>query len=498
MVTCRIIGHKPVERVIPVERGGISVKYCSRCLKLLTPLEPPSEDPKYLALDPTTGRIWLTLLGIKDVGYSTPDDFATLLQSLSDDEAAGRTYMFSDALDYFTDIVSSANITVDKVASIFNSSTILAHACAQILNNARLSISRAAQILNSANITTSKAADILNDPGITSNRVHSILSDANIAADRVQAILYAMADGLYIDKLLDILTVTASDAVISANTTITGINRYRTLTVNSGITLTVGGQPGVIIAYKLTNNGTITKTATGGAGGSPFVSPGAGGAGGGGLIIVAGEVHYGTYNAGGAAGENGATTTASGSGTAGGGGAMIRVGTDVAGNGGKGGGFSTYLGGAGGTVTLTTIDSYSTVFKEVLKQAVDRYIVNVLGKTPTATKSFYNVYGAGGGGGGDYDTGADCGGGGGSGGQILTVTGVIDGGTFSVVGGKGGDGGAEGAYDVGGDGGGGGIAYVLYRSLITAPTFNASGGAGGAGDINGSSGAAGTGKSVAI
>ncbi|MEM2294608.1 MAG: hypothetical protein QXX41_15185 [Nitrososphaerota archaeon] len=425
---------------------------------------------------------------IKDVKYSSPDAFALVLQSLPDADAINMARMFIGIHDYFTEIFNSDNITVGKVATI----------------------------LNDPGIATSKVAEIFNNPKIAASRIHSILSNVSITANRVQAILYQMADLGYVGKLNDIITTTAPDVSFTANTTVTGIVRYRNVSIASGVTLTVDGQPGVIIAYNLTNNGTITKTATGGAGGAPGGGVGRGGAGGGGLIIVANEVHYGTYNANGANGENGTTTNVSTGGSAGGGGAMIRVGTNAPGNGGKGGSFApetegrggapgagggggaTQCGGAGGAVTLTTINSYSTIFAEVLKQAADWYAVNVLGKTPTTTKSFYNVYGAGGGGGGDADTYSDGGGGGGSGGQIIVSVNVINGGTFNANGGKGGNGGTEGASDSGGGGGGGGIVYVLYKTLVASPTLNASGGAGGTGDYNGSAGTAGTALAIAV
>lgn len=462
---------------------------------------------------------------IKDIKYSSPDDFASVLQTLSDVDAFNRVRMYFEAVDYFAEIFNSANITGNKVAKILDNPIISIDKVVNIFANTKLSASKAASIINSENLSLSRAIDVLvsekmsvsrigeifESPNISSYRIHSILADPKFPADKIQAILYKLVDDGYYDKLIDILTVSASDAVITADTIITNVNRYRNLTVDSGVTLTIDGQPGIIIAYNLTNNGVITKTPTGGLGGSQGGGgTGSGGRGGGGLIIITREIHYGTYNANGANGGKGSLTSSSGDGGAGGGGSMIRVGADVPGNGGNGGGDTPYYGaggapgaggggavsgyaiyaGKGGVITLTAIDSYLTIYKETLKMAVDWYIINILGKTPTAVKSFYNVYGAGGGGGvgvANYDAG---GGGGGSGGQIIVVTIIVDGGVFNARGGN--YGAAYGGRAYHGGGGGGGIIYVLYRSLVSPPTFNVSGGTGYA------NGTAGTAKAVAI
>lgn len=341
----------------------------------------------------------------------------------------------------------------------------------------------------------------------------------NLNANRVQSILYAMVDKMYFDRVIEIITYDAPNMTVTGTTTVSGVVRYKNLVVSSGATLTVGGQPGVIIASEISNMGTISKSATGGAGGTTPSLPGRGGNGGGGLIIIAKNVLGGTFQARGESGESGGLTDTWCSGGSGGNGLMVRVGTDSPGNGGSavsgttgggggspggggGGGISTAFacnGGSGGTISLVTVDSYTTIATETLKAACDWFIVNVLGKTPTTTKSFYNCYGAGGGGGAEYDRTGDSGGGGGSGGQIIVVADMVSGGTYDVSGGNGGNGGNEGAWDNGGGGGGGGIVYVLAKRVWSVPTFNASGGAGGTGDQGtAGSGTSGTAKLILI
>jgi hypothetical protein len=377
------------------------------------------------------------------------------------------------------------------------------------------------------NVGSAKAAKIFGSTNISLDTVYSILTHDGLTTDYMQAILYDMIELGYVERVIDVITYTAADSTVSADTTISGVNRYANLTIDAGVTLTVDGQPGVIIANSISNSGTILKTATGGTGGATYSGVGDGGAGGGGLIIIAKSYSGGTVSADGIGGESGSTTGAYGCGSGGSGGYMIVVGTDSPGNGGNGGksGTSNYCagdglggtpgagggggarypvdpyyfgGGNGGTISLETRSSYLEVYNESLKAAVDWFIVNVLGRTPTTTTNFYNCYGAGGGGGSDCADMADGGGGGGSGGYILLCTGDLNGGTFTALGGAGGAGGTEGGYDTGGGGGGGGIVYILYKNLVAAPTIDVSGGAGGTGDISGGAGTAGTGVYVQV
>jgi hypothetical protein len=394
-------------------------------------------------------------------------------------------------------LVSEGRLTVDQVASyVQNVET--ASFWAAIFNT--WSDAFAASVLNSPNITAARAKDILADPNLTANKT--------------QSILYNMP---FNTKLVDILTYGASDLNVTANTTITGVNRYATLTVASGVTLTVDGQPAALIAKTINNNGTIAKTATGAAGGFADVGGGPGGKGGGALIIFTDNLNNsGTISADGAKGGDGSTTATVQGGGVGSSGVFIRVGTDTAGtggNGGEGGGGAglggvngagggatlSYWGGYGGTSTYTTYTDYPTLADDIRKATIDWVIVNVYTKSPTTTKSYPNPYGSGGGGGAVEDLYGCCGGGGGGGGEIIALCITLNNtGTIRANGGNGGNGGTEGTRDSSGGGGGGGIVYALYKSLTASGTLTASGGTYGSGDCLGTAGTAGTAKAVAI
>jgi hypothetical protein len=349
----------------------------------------------------------------------------------------------------------------------------------------------------------------------TSGFVYSIISNANISGNRVQSILYNIP---FSSKLIDIITYGASDLSVTSNTTISGVNRYGTLTVNSGVTLTVGGQPGVLIVKSLNNSGTIAKSPTGGAGGSAGASgAGVGGQGGGGLIIFVDTlVNSGVISADGANGGNGSTIASSGYGGGGGSGLFVRIGADAVGVGGQGGGTPSYPGGAGGYngggggsyayiggagdgCSYTSYNIINSLLDDICKAVIDWFISNVLGKSLTTSKSLPNIYGSGGGGGAAYDGSCAAGGGGGGGGEIIALVLTLNNtGTVRANGGNGGNGGNEGSYDAGGGGGGGGIVYVLYKSYANLGTLQANGGGGGGGDFSGSSGSAGTAKAIQI
>ncbi len=417
-----------------------------------------------------------------------------------------------DKPPYGTYLKSILELTADEMASLFNAHSdndLLALVTENVLSDAF-----AVDVFASANLSASKAADILNSPKLSVSKAISILN--GLSADRAQAILYSMADKLYVDKLVQILTNDAPDVTLSAATTYTGVNRFKTLDLG-GYVYTADGQPHVIIADTIRDSvggGAIDKTKTGGAGGAAGQAPGAGGAGGGGLIIIC-RTFNAVAHADGAPGEDGnRAPTVTAAGAAGGAGSMIRVGTDVPGNGGRGGywvggdpgaggapgaggggGYnsgSSDAGGDGGSITLTTYASYSALAADILKAAIDWWLVNVLGKTPTTTKSFPSCYGAGGGGGGDNSAaGDDCGGGGGSGGWLCIIALDIQG-TLTA------DGGAGGSAGSGGGGGGGGIVYALYKNSCTA-TLSAAGGAAGSGGYYAPvAGGAGTAKAAAI
>ena len=357
-----------------------------------------------------------------------------------------------------------------------------------------------ASIFDSSNLHATKGASIIEHDNLTTAKAEDITLHANLTPDREQALLRQVVVDEKIDKLMDIVTLNASNLTISADTTITDKNIYRSLTVDSGITLTVNTtsdlNSSVIIAYDIINNGTITRTVQGGASdasGNAYRigtdTIGAGGAGGDGTTA---EDHFG--------GGGGATGGAGG--TAGGG------------DGNVGGGMSY--------TTLTSTQIYTTLLNAV----VDYFIRTVQSKsTPTSVQEFINVYGAGGGtghldsggkggggllivsktldnnslislnggngasGGGGYGGG----GGGGNGGQIIAFINDFDntGGTIESNGGNGGAGNSDG----GGGGGGGGIIYILYKTQVSAGTLSATFGTGG---INATDGSAGTSSTIAI
>jgi len=351
----------------------------------------------------------------------------------------------------------------------------------------------------------------------TTGFVYSIISNANISGDRVQSILYKIPYSL---KLVDIITYNAPNASFSSSTTISGVNRYRDVTVGGGVTLSVDGQPGVIICRSLSNSGTIDKTLTGASGGDPTPGGGAGGRGGGGLLIFTYSlVNTGVIRANGGGGGNGTRSTAFANGVAGGAGAFYLAYTDNPGsggdgglggtggapgwggvNGGGGGGGQGRSGGSGDGSTVTRVSDYITMVNELKMMLIDWFIVNVLGKTLTTRKSFPNPYGSGGGSGGAYTNYYGGGGGGGGGGEVIVVTNdIYHSGTTEANGGGGGGGGGT-TYDLGGGGGGGGgVVYVFYSRGIITGTIQAVGGAGGyAYAGSGSPGTSGTAKAIQI
>lgn len=386
----------------------------------------------------------------------------------------------------------------------------LASNIALMLGDQRLTLSNTMAILNSPNISTESIIRILASGAMSATKARDVLS--NLPANVAQAALYRLVDnGLY-DYVLNILTLGASDETVSANTTwTTGVNRRRNLTIASGVTLTLGAGPAVIIADTVTNNGTIASGWVKGAGGAAGAAgAGAGGNGAGGIIILARSITVGTITANGAAGGNGSTVAANANGGAGGAGLFWEVSGYPAGTGGDGGGLTatyrgrgsknaggggatySYYGGNGGVASVASFGSLTDLVKELLKTACDWWLVNVVGKTPTVTKSFPMLGGSGGGGGAAQDGYGAAGGGGGGGGQVVIYGTSMIAGSVSAAAGNGGRGGAEGSYDAGGGGGGGGVIYVAYKTLFGSFTTNVAGGAEGTGDQNGYAGGAGS------
>jgi len=376
---------------------------------------------------------------------------------------------------------------------------------AAVVNSDNLETANAAAIFNHSNLSISKASDILDNSNLWASKASSVVAHANFGADRSQTVMRGMSS---LARVVDIITSGAPDTTYSSNDTITDINRFGTLTIESGVTLNVDSQPGVIIASSLINNGTVHKTYTGTSGGATASSTGDGGDGGGGLVILSKSLDNNSIiEANGEKGENGSSTGSNGSGSnADGDSTIIRIGSDTVGDGGDGGkkfesnlgsvgyfgagggGYgATYKGGNGGGISYVTYNTAADLYDEQRKATIDWWLVSVVGKSLTVTESFVDAQGAGGGGGADYNRRSDCGGGGAGGGSIVLLTDVFDnnGGTIQANGGNGGIRGNEQAYDAGGGGGGGGILYGLYRTTLTSEgTISVSGGTGASSDEN--------------
>jgi hypothetical protein len=414
--------------------------------------------------------------------------------------------------EYAEVLVSAGILNVDDVAKYSNilSAPTVAQYCnsifsasfaASLFANTNVTASRVATILNDNNITVSKAAAILNSVNISSSRVKQILTDTNITANRVQDILYSMADQGFYDKLLDIMTLDASNASYTSNTTLsTGVNIYRNLSISSGVTLTLGASPGVIVAYSITNNGTIASGWVKGAGGASYSGPGGNGSGA--VIILASNISVGTVTANGANGSNGTYTSVYFAGGAGGYGNFLLISGDSAlygyaiyesipyggngggsnggagaRNGGAGGGTNSYKGGDGGSSTTITCSKALSIISLLFKSICDWWLVNVVNKSPSVIVSIPSLGGSGGGGGSsEPSVGQYAGGGGGGGGQIIIYGTSVSAGTVLAKGGSGGY-----AGTISGGGGGGGVIYVYCVNLTGTFTYDVSGGAAGGG-----------------
>jgi len=372
---------------------------------------------------------------------------------------------------------------------------------AGLFTSPNVPLSNVIKVLSSPNIGGPAIARIFGTGIIPISTIKTILGDTSIPADKVQATLYSMADLGYFDLLVNLFTFDRSDATYSTSTTLTtGVNYLRNVSIASGVTLTLGASPCVIVADTLTNSGTITTNVVKGAGGAPGASgAGAGGAGRHGIIILARTLGAGTVVSDGASGAAGSAVAANGSGGAGGAGLFWEVFGYPAGIGGGGGNYNAgggsknaggggggytvaYYGGSGGAASVATYLDPTRLLADILKTVADHWTVNILGKTPTGTMAVPALGGSGGGGGAAQDTYSAGGGGGGGGGQIVVYGTLLASGSFFARGGAGGNGGGEGSYDAGGGGGGGGIVYVFRRTRTGTLSFNVAGGAAGAGD----------------
>jgi hypothetical protein len=369
--------------------------------------------------------------------------------------------------------------------------------------------------------------DLIGDANLAPSSIKSILASPEISGDRVQEILHGVIDRAVhpgmrdlLDRIVQLMTLDAPDASITSSTSLTsGVNRYRNLSIGSGVTLTLATGPGVIIADTISNSGTILSGWVRGSGGPSVDGSGAGGPGRGGIIIVARSVTVGTIRADGGNGGNGGTTGAYRDGQSGmpglfwvvdpdrppvggrGGGRDVKTqptGWGLGGANGGGGGGYFRIGGFGGTSRVVAFARPELLVSELFKAVVDWWIVSVLGKRPSLVRAIPRLGGGGGGSGSVYDGFEANGGGGGGGGQIIIYGTSVVAGTIAAKGGAGGAGGGEGSYDCGGGGGGGGVVYVFYRTLSGTFNFDVAGGSGGGGDYAGASGGGGVARVIAL
>jgi hypothetical protein len=398
-------------------------------------------------------------------------------------------------------IFNDPNATIDKIASIIDSYNISANRVASILGDPNISVSRVALILNSQYISPSKVALVLYDANITTSKAQQILTNTNMTASKAQSILYSMVEQGFYNKLIDVITLNAPNASYTSNTTLsTGVNRYRNLSIASGVTLTLGAEPGVIVAYSVTNNGTIASGWVKGAGGSPGHSGGGtGGVGRGAVVILANSIAIGTVTSNGSNGTNGGSAVCVSSGYSGGSGNFMLISGDFIPYGGDGGcpyigtgkpnggggGGTNYVwgstpirGGNGGDATAVIYQNSQSLLTYLFKPICDWWLVNVVNKTPSVTISIPSLGGSGGGGGGTVCSECSGGGGGGGGGQIIIYGANVTAGTVQAKGGNGGAGYNNTCTGCYGGGGGGGVIYILYRNLTGTFTYTVSGGTG--------------------
>ncbi len=389
---------------------------------------------------------------------------------------------------------------------------------AAVFNSANLTVANAALIFDNANLSVANAALIFDNANLATARANSIITHANLTSNREQAILYQMVTNGAITKLTDIITLNSPNVTYSANSTITGTNIYRNLTVNNGITLTVNTstslKSSVIIAYSITNNGTILRSVQGGSGGiHNHTGVKADMIGGSANIYRIGSNAIGI----GGNGDNAARDYSGGAGGAGG------IGGEAA---------AGWFGGDGGSVAYTT-KTAAELSDMTLNALIDYFIRTVQSKSsPASVQEFIDVYGAGGGatssaqsppdggiGGGGLvvisktidnnslisaDGSTQSGGtqwagaGGGSGGEIIIVANDYDnaGGTIRANGGVGGN--STYAYAGTGGGGGGGVIYVLYKTQTAAGTLTVNGEAAGIGGNTAAANAGGAGVAVSV
>jgi len=487
----------------PIDAGDLEDSYIAR----------------FKALDPRVARLFGYVETLVDAGVLSVDDVAKYANDVLSASATVRfcnnvfsigfsvlifasAYMSaSKAAAILNDvnipvskavaILNDVNMPVSKVAAILSDVNMSASKAAAILSDVDIPVSKAVAILNDANMQVSKAAAILDNlANLAVSKAHSILADVNLPANRTQSILYSMVDQGFYDNLLNIITFNASDASYTANTTLsTGVNMYRNLNIASDVTLTLEAEPGVVIAYSITNSGTIASGWVKGAGGAGVCGSGNGGGGRGAVIILASNVSVGTVVSNSEDGAKATDSTCNAAGSPGSAGNFWLISGDYVPYGGDGGyyggagnpngGGGGARGGAGGSANVLTFTDAQSLLNNLFKSVCDWWLVNVTNKTPSSTLSMPSLGGSGGGGGGAYNLGGmfySGGGGGGGGGQIIIYGTSVTAGSVQAKGGSGGS--HFGVITSYGGGGGGGIIYVFYKSLSGTFTYDVSGGTG--------------------
>jgi hypothetical protein len=351
-------------------------------------------------------------------------------------------------------------------------------------------------------------------PYLSATSLVQVLLSGQMDADHAQLILYTLAQNYYYNKwILTVIANVPSSITFSTNVTLsTNVLIAQNITIASGVTVTCGTQTCFFVAQSFNNYGTIVSP-YGAPGGAPVDSAGAGGTGGGGIVVVAITAALGTLNVSGNPGGNAAGYTASG--TGGGGSAGIFYvtsgvtvplggtgGNATAGyigaaglNGGGGGGSDlNYYGAPGGNATVYSFSSPNAMVTYILQGLSDWWLIKVLGKAPSSTTPLTFMYGSGGGAGAVTNTYQAGGGGGGGAGEVVAYGYNIVSGTVKSAGGKGGSA-ASGCSTCpagGGGGGAGGLVFIFYGATSGTITASLAGGAGGTGLNGGSNGAAGS------
>jgi hypothetical protein len=353
-------------------------------------------------------------------------------------------------------------------------------------------------------------------PYLSAVALNLLLSSGQMDANHAQLILYWLAQNYYYNEWIYTVTANAPPSItFSSNVTLsTNVLIAQNITIASGVTVTCGTHTCFFIAQSFNNYGTVVSP-LGTPGGAPLDSAGAGGTGGGGIVVIAITAALGTLNVSGNPGGNAVSYTgASGTGAAGGAGIFYVVtgvtvpvgGTGGAGinasyiglpgyNGGGGGAAGDYYdGGSGGGATVYSFSSPNAMVTYILQGLSDWWLINVTGKVPILTTPLAFMYGSGGGAGAVASGYAGAGGGGGGGGEVVVYGYNIVSGNITAVGGTGGAGlpGCSGCYYGGGGGGGGGLVFIFYGATSGSVTVSLAGGTGGAGLVTASNGHAGS------